>query len=110
MRDDGVRIVGIPLVAPLPRQRDRELPLHHSDHLRPVIVAQSHCAHRDGRFPPDGCISRCQCGAMDEATAFLDALDRTPPDAPTACADWTAHELVAHLAAGAAEMADLTEA
>jgi hypothetical protein len=47
---------------------------------------------------------------MDEAAAFLEALDRTPPDARTACAGWTAHDLVAHLAAGAAEMADLTEA
>ena len=47
---------------------------------------------------------------MDEATAFLTAPDRTPPDAPTVCAEWTAHALVAHLAAGAAEMADLTEA
>jgi len=49
-------------------------------------------------------------GAMDEATAFLDTLARTAPNAPTACAQWTAHELVAHLTAGAAEMAELTEA
>ena len=47
---------------------------------------------------------------MDEATAFLDTLDRTAPTSPTACARWTAHELVAHLTAGAAEMAELTEA
>jgi hypothetical protein len=47
---------------------------------------------------------------MDEATAFLTTLDRTAPRAPTACAGWTAHELVAHLTAGAAEMAELTEA
>jgi len=47
---------------------------------------------------------------MDEATAFLTTLDATAPTAPTACAGWTAHELVAHLTAGAAEMADLTEA
>ncbi len=47
---------------------------------------------------------------MDEATAFLATLDRTAPRAPTACAGWTAHELVAHLTAGAAEMAELTEA
>jgi hypothetical protein len=46
---------------------------------------------------------------MDEATAFLVTLQGTAPDAPTACAGWTAHDLVAHLAAGAAEMADLTE-
>ncbi|MGD0381040.1 MAG: maleylpyruvate isomerase N-terminal domain-containing protein [Acidimicrobiales bacterium] len=47
---------------------------------------------------------------MDEATAFLETLDRTAPTSPTACAGWTAHELVAHLTAGAAEMAELTEA
>jgi uncharacterized protein (TIGR03083 family) len=46
---------------------------------------------------------------MDEATELLTTLISTPPTAPTACAGWTAHELVAHLAAGAAEMADLTE-
>jgi len=47
---------------------------------------------------------------MDEATAFLDTLQRTAPTARTACAGWTAHDLVAHLTAGAAEMAELTEA
>ena len=48
-------------------------------------------------------------GQMDEATAFLATLAVTAPDAPTACAGWSAHSLVAHLAAGAAEMASLTE-
>jgi len=47
---------------------------------------------------------------MDEATAFLSTLETTAPDAPTACAGWRAHDLVAHLAAGAAEMAELAEA
>jgi hypothetical protein len=47
---------------------------------------------------------------VDEATAFLTALEATPPEAPTACAGWTAHDLTAHLAAGALEMADLVEA
>jgi uncharacterized protein (TIGR03083 family) len=46
---------------------------------------------------------------MDEATELLTTLHTTPSTAPTACAGWTAHELVAHLAAGAAEMAELTE-
>jgi hypothetical protein len=46
---------------------------------------------------------------MDEATAFLSTLQSTVPTAPTACTGWTAHELVAHLTAGAAEMAALTE-
>ncbi|MGZ6964690.1 MAG: maleylpyruvate isomerase N-terminal domain-containing protein [Acidimicrobiia bacterium] len=46
---------------------------------------------------------------MDEASELLTTLEVTAPTAPTACAGWTAHELVAHLAAGAAEMAALTE-
>lgn len=46
---------------------------------------------------------------MDEATALLTTLGDTPAGAPTACAGWTAHDLVAHLAAGAAEMADHAE-
>jgi hypothetical protein len=47
---------------------------------------------------------------LDEATAFLLTLEATPADAPTACAGWCAHDLVAHLCAGAAEMAELVEA
>jgi len=47
---------------------------------------------------------------MDEASAFLTTLESTHPASPTACAGWTAHDLVAHLAAGAAEMAELAEA
>jgi len=46
---------------------------------------------------------------MDEATALLETITRTPPHAPTACDGWRCHELVAHLAAGAAEMATHTE-
>jgi len=45
-----------------------------------------------------------------ELTAFLDALAVTPADAPTACPGWTAHELVAHLVAGAQEIAALVDA
>lgn len=40
-----------------------------------------------------------------EADAFYAALDRTPPDAITACYGWTAHEIVAHLAAAGLEVA-----
>ncbi|HSO96733.1 MAG TPA: maleylpyruvate isomerase N-terminal domain-containing protein [Acidimicrobiia bacterium] len=46
---------------------------------------------------------------MDEATALLTTLEATRPEAPTACTGWTAHDLTAHLAAGAKEMADLVE-
>jgi uncharacterized protein (TIGR03083 family) len=66
--------------------------------------------HVPVRFPPDIARRRRDPVDMDEATALLMTLEATAPDGPTACAGWTAHDLVAHLAAGAAEMADLTEA
>jgi uncharacterized protein (TIGR03083 family) len=44
-----------------------------------------------------------------EAHALVAALDAAVPGTPTACAGWTAHELVAHLAAGSEEIADLVE-
>jgi len=40
-----------------------------------------------------------------EADAFFAALEQSPPDACCGCAGWTAHELVAHLAAAAIEVA-----
>jgi hypothetical protein len=46
---------------------------------------------------------------MDEAAALVLTLESTDPRAPTACAGWRAHELVAHLAAGAAELAEHAE-
>lgn len=45
----------------------------------------------------------------DEARALLGALDQVAPSAPTACAGWSAHDIVAHLAAGSKEIADLIE-
>ena len=47
---------------------------------------------------------------ISEAQALLEALDRVPPTALTACAGWTVHEITAHLAAGADEIARLFEA
>jgi uncharacterized protein (TIGR03083 family) len=44
-----------------------------------------------------------------ESRAFMAALNGVAPDASTACAEWTAHDLVAHLAAGAEEIAELIE-
>jgi uncharacterized protein (TIGR03083 family) len=41
--------------------------------------------------------------------ALADTLTSVDPDAATACAGWSVHELVAHLAAGSAEIADLVE-
>jgi uncharacterized protein (TIGR03083 family) len=46
---------------------------------------------------------------VNELNAFLDALDHTPPDAPTRCAGWSAHDLLAHMVAGTDEMARLIE-
>ena len=47
---------------------------------------------------------------IDEVGEFVATLFATPASRLTACRGWTAHELVAHLAAGAAEEADLIEA
>lgn len=47
---------------------------------------------------------------INETQAFLEALDRLPPGAPTACAGWTVHDITAHMAAGADEIARLFEA
>jgi hypothetical protein len=48
-------------------------------------------------------------GAPRESRALIEALARVDPGAATACSEWTAHELVAHMAAGAKEIADLIE-
>jgi hypothetical protein len=47
---------------------------------------------------------------IEEVSALFTALIERPSDAPTACAGWTAHELLAHLAAGAVEETALIEA
>lgn len=44
-----------------------------------------------------------------ESQAFTAALAEVVPTSPTACAGWTAHDVVAHLAAGSKEIADLIE-
>jgi uncharacterized protein (TIGR03083 family) len=58
---------------------------------------------------PDLATSHRDDRGVDEMTALSEILERAPADAPTACAGWVAHDLMAHLAAGAAEMADLVE-
>jgi uncharacterized protein (TIGR03083 family) len=45
-----------------------------------------------------------------EIEAFLDALGSVSPNAATACAGWTAHELVAHLTSGVEAIASQVEA
>ena len=45
-----------------------------------------------------------------EADAFFEALDVTSPDSLSACAGWTAHDVTAHLAAAAVEVAINLEA
>jgi uncharacterized protein (TIGR03083 family) len=47
---------------------------------------------------------------VDEVGEFVETLVATPAHRLTACPGWTAHELVAHLAAGASEEAALIEA
>lgn len=44
-----------------------------------------------------------------ELKALADVLADADPAAPTACTEWTVHDLVAHLAAGAGEIAELVE-
>lgn len=49
-------------------------------------------------------------GFAAEATAFFEAIDDTSPDSLSACAGWTAHEISAHIAAAATELARNLEA
>lgn len=44
-----------------------------------------------------------------EGKALMSTLDEVAPTRPTACAGWTARDIVAHLAAGSQEIADLIE-
>ncbi len=39
-----------------------------------------------------------------EATAFLDTIDRTAPQAVSACEGWTTHEIAAHVTGIAVEV------
>jgi hypothetical protein len=55
-------------------------------------------------------LSATDLDSPGEADAFLDTLDRTPPDAITACRGWTSHEMIAHLASGADGFANHIEA
>jgi uncharacterized protein (TIGR03083 family) len=73
-------------------------------HTEPVMTGQA--STNGGALDPPESTS----DTLDPVAAFFAALLDAPADAPTACAGWTAHELTAHLAAGAAEEADLIEA
>jgi hypothetical protein len=55
-------------------------------------------------------VGRTGLPASSELQAFLLALRDVSADAATACAGWTAHDIVAHMAAGSAEMTRLVEA
>ena len=44
-----------------------------------------------------------------EGKALMSTLDEAAPTHPTACAGWTARDIVAHLAAGSQEIGDLIE-
>lgn len=45
----------------------------------------------------------------DEYEAFVEALERTPANSVTACAGWTAHDVLAHVVAGGGEVARLVD-
>lgn len=45
-----------------------------------------------------------------ESRALTEAFDRVAPTSPTACEGWTAHDIAAHVAAGAKEVAELIDA
>jgi Mycothiol maleylpyruvate isomerase N-terminal domain len=47
--------------------------------------------------------------AFREPGALAEVLEQMEPSSPTACAGWTVHDIAAHPAAGAKEMADLVE-
>lgn len=86
-------------------------------HMQPTTVTSSATATAtltattggDGNTNQD-VPSHDRPGTPDEARELFATLLSTPPHQLTACPGWTAHELVAHLAAGAAEEADLIEA
>ena len=77
-----------------------------------------YAAHRVGRIPPDAVGSSLHTAQMttptvapeiDEIGEFIGTLVATPPAQLTNCRGWAVHDLTAHLAAGAAEQADLIE-
>lgn len=70
--------------------------------LRPAVALGITTVH-----PSVALVGRSGLPASTELEAFLRVLAATAPDAPTACEGWSAHELVAHLAAGSKEMARL---
>src|SRR3954470_24482441 len=45
-----------------------------------------------------------------EMEACLDVLEKHPPDGLTGCREWTVHDVAAHLAGNAAEIARTVEA
>lgn len=47
--------------------------------------------------------------SVSESQAVAATLDDVAPSAPTACAGWTVHDILAHFAAGSKETADLIE-
>lgn len=55
-------------------------------------------SYKSGDNPPSASFER-------EADALFATLDHTSPDATTACYGWTAHDVTAHLTAGALEVA-----
>jgi hypothetical protein len=60
-------------------------------------------------MPKGNPMSASPANTNTESAALTATLFEASPDAPTACSSWRVHEIVAHLAAGAKEVADLIE-
>lgn len=71
---------------------------------RPVRAIASHSLTRRGAHR---LVRTLDLPASDSFEAFLQALARQGWDTPTRCKGWAVHDLLAHLAAGSAEIADL---
>jgi hypothetical protein len=76
----------------------------------PAPLASAAAAMLTSFRPSLRLVGRTGLPASKELQAFLAALATVHADAPTACEGWTAHELVAHMAAGSREMTRLITA
>jgi uncharacterized protein (TIGR03083 family) len=75
-----------------------------------IPVIRATCARLLAAIPAtDRLLPYVRTPVQDSFIAFVAAMRSVEPDAPTQCAGWTVHELIAHVAAGSAEIADLVE-
>lgn len=88
--------------APVPPIRLLSMPLTIPKPLRPAAAVMLTSFPTTVRV-----LATSQLPASQEMAVFLRALATVPDDAPTACAGWSSHDVVAHLAAGSQEMGRL---